>query len=110
MTPHPSTPVKHIEPNDAHDMVRSKNALIVDVRESAEWAGGHIPGAVHIPLDQIEARAREIPTDRPVIMQCRSGARSAVAAAMLASQGADNVVNLAGGIMEWADAGLPTER
>jgi rhodanese-related sulfurtransferase len=81
-------------------------AILVDVREPAEWAAGHVEGARHIPLAQLGQRQRELPVGRPVITVCRSGARSARAATLLAGQGRE-VSNLDGGMRAWAAAGLP---
>jgi hydroxyacylglutathione hydrolase len=88
---------------------RAPSVTIVDVRGATEWAEGHIPGALHIPLGYLEDRAAEIPTGRPIVLQCQSGARSAVAASLLERQGFANVINLSGGITAWAAAGLPIE-
>ena len=81
-------------------------AVLVDVREKSEWQAGHAPKARHIPLAQLPARSRELPTGRPLVTVCRSGARSRRAAALLAAEGRE-VVNLAGGLHAWARAGLP---
>ncbi len=82
-------------------------ALIVDVREPHEWRAGHIPGAVHIPLDQLAARLGELDTERDIILVCRSGNRSAYATALLGKAGFSKVYNLIGGIIAWARHGLP---
>jgi len=81
-------------------------AILLDVRESHEWQAGHAQGARHIPLGQLGQRMRELPGGRPVIAVCRSGARSARAASLLAGQGRE-VSNLRGGMRGWAAAGLP---
>ena len=81
-------------------------AVLLDVREPHEWQAGHAPGARHIPLGQLSRRAAELPERRAVVTVCRSGARSARAAAMLARDGRE-VSNLAGGMRAWAHAGLP---
>lgn len=81
-------------------------AVILDVREPHEWQAGHAPKARHIPLGQLARRAGELPRGRAVITVCRSGARSARAAALLARDGRE-VSNLAGGMHAWARAGLP---
>src|ERR1022692_903362 len=81
-------------------------AILLDVRQDAEWRAGHAPGAQHIPLSRLPARIRDLPPQRTVITVCRSGHRSAGAAALLARQGRD-VVNLSGGMQAWARAGLP---
>ena len=81
-------------------------AVLLDVREPREWQAGHAPRARHIPLGQLPRRAAELPKSRAVVTVCRSGARSARAATMLARQGRE-VSNLAGGMRAWARAGLP---
>ena len=81
-------------------------AVLLDVREPQEWQAGHAPRARHIPLGQIARRAGELPKGRAVVTVCRSGARSARAAALLAADGRE-VSNLAGGMHAWARAGLP---
>jgi len=82
-----------------------EGAVLLDVREQQEWAAGHADGARHIPLGQLPRRLRELP-DRPVITVCRSGARSAQAAGLLAGHG-HTVLNLRGGMRAWDAAGLP---
>ena len=79
-------------------------AWLLDVREDDEWAAGHVPGATHIPLGQLSARAAEVPQGTTVYVICRSGARSARAARALAGSGWD-AVNVAGGMQDWAAAG-----
>lgn len=81
-------------------------AILLDVREDAEWRIGHAPGARHIPLSRLASRAAGLPPRRTVITICRSGARSARAAALLARDGRE-AMNLAGGMRAWARAGLP---
>lgn len=80
-------------------------ALLIDVRSDMEVAQGTIPGAVHVPMHLIPLRAAELPKDRPVVVICRSGARSGQVCAFLAQQGYTNMHNLAGGVMGWARAG-----
>ena len=81
-------------------------AVLLDVREPHEWQAGHAPRERHIPLSQIARRAGELPKGRAVATVCRSGARSARAAALLAADGRE-VSNLVGGMHAWARAGLP---
>lgn len=81
-------------------------ALLLDVREPHEWQAGHAPKARHIPLADLARRASELPRGRTLITVCRSGARSARAAAQLARSGRE-VSNLTGGMHAWARAGLP---
>jgi len=84
----------------------SSGAVLLDVREPHEWQAGHAPKARHIPLSQLARRAGELPNGRAVVTVCRSGARSARAAALLARDGRE-VSNLTGGMHAWARAGLP---
>jgi len=81
-------------------------AILIDVREPQEWQAGHAQGARHIPLAQLDQRQRELPVGRPIITVCRSGARSARAASLLAEQGRE-VSNLRGGMRAWVAGGLP---
>jgi rhodanese-related sulfurtransferase len=78
---------------------------VLDVREDVEWSHGHIEGAVHIPLPQLPARLAEVPEGQTLVV-CRVGGRSAQAVAYLQRLGHD-VVNLAGGMLEWEAAGRP---
>lgn len=83
------------------------NVVLIDVRSDPEVGRGVIPGARHISLQTLASRFGEIERDRPVVFYCQSGARSAQASHFLASQGWDEVYNLAGGIVGWAGRGLP---
>jgi rhodanese-related sulfurtransferase len=83
-------------------------ALLLDVREPNEWEAGHAPGATFIPLGSVAERAGELPADRPVVVICRSGGRSARATEFLVAQGVD-AVNLAGGMRAWAAEGFTVE-
>lgn len=76
---------------------------ILDVREPAELGGelGHIDGVVHIPLGELSARVAEVPRDKPVVCVCRSGRRSAQAAAILEKAGLQDVANMTGGMIRW---------
>jgi rhodanese-related sulfurtransferase len=81
--------------------------MLLDVRTDDEWADGRIPGAVHIPMDQLMVRMDEV-GDR-VVCVCAVGGRSARVTEYLNAQG-HQAVNLDGGIYAWADAGLAIER
>jgi hydroxyacylglutathione hydrolase len=83
------------------------NALIIDVRNQDEWARGHIPNAVLVPLPVLHTRLKEIPRDRALVLHCQRGSRSAVAAATLDAFGFDDVHELSGGMSAWEAAGHP---
>ncbi len=87
------------------------NVRIIDVREDDEFIGplGHIEGAELIPLGSLSSRVSEIPKDKPLVIVCRSGARSARATEMLTKAGFDRVANLNGGMLRWRAEGHPTE-
>lgn len=84
-------------------------AAVLDVREASEYAEGHIPGAQHIPYEQLESRLGELPRGREILVYCASGVRSSVAASVLERSGVP-VTNIRGGLSSWVSAGLPTER
>lgn len=75
----------------------------LDVRQPNEVAEGSLPGALNIPLDQLPEHLSELDPSRRVVLLCRSGARSTAAAELLTSQGFDDVVNLAGGMLGVSD-------
>lgn len=81
-------------------------AIVLDVREPAEYDEGHVPGARLIPLGEMPDRIAEVPADRPLYVICRSGGRSARAVEWLTGQGID-AVNIAGGTLAWVAAGRP---
>ena len=81
-------------------------ALLVDVRERSEWDAAHVPGGIHMPYEEVRARAHELPLDRLIVVYCESGIRSSLAASILESKGR-GVSNLRGGFAAWRNAGLP---
>ena len=82
------------------------DATILDVREDAEWAAGHVEGSTHVPLSEITQRVQDVPASDPLVVVCRVGSRSAQVTAWLRQQGRE-AVNLAGGLEAWQAAGLP---
>jgi rhodanese-related sulfurtransferase len=85
---------------------REAGAFLLDVRQPDEYHEVHATGAVLIPLAEVAERVGDLPTDEPVYVICRSGARSERAALVLRRSGLD-AVNVAGGTMAWVEAGLP---
>lgn len=90
----------------ARDLIASRSPTLLDVRSDAEFADGHIDGARRINYTRLSLHAAELPRDRPVLVNCRSGARSARACAYLEHLGFE-AINLVGGVMAWEQAGLP---
>ena len=88
---------------------RGDDLVVVDVREPQEYQINRIPGSVLIPLGDIPKRYNELDPDRLLVMQCKSGARSARAADFLRSVGYPNVLNLKGGILDWIDKVDPSQ-
>lgn len=95
----------------AIQLVNRQSGIIVDVREPDEFKGGHIPRAINVPLSALNSRINELEKykNKPVIVCCRSGQRSAQAAVSLRKQGFNTVHNLSGGFSAWQRDNLPTE-
>jgi sulfur dioxygenase len=83
---------------------------VLDVRGTAEFDGelGHLEGAQLIPLDELRARAAEVPTDKPVVVVCQTGKRSGLGSLILAKLGITRTANIAGGMVRWRELGLPS--
>lgn len=99
--------IAEVDPQEA-ERLRAEGAVLLDVREEDEWAAGHAPGAVHVPLAGVGQAAATFGSST-VLAVCRSGGRSAKAAKTLAADGA-TVRNVTGGMTAWAAAGLPVVR
>lgn len=100
-----STDVEALAPAMARGEV-----AVIDVRGRNEWEAGHLPGVPNIPLGYLADRLDEVPRDRHVVLQCRTGARSAIAASLLQQHGIREASNLAGGFVAWAKSGKTVER
>jgi rhodanese-related sulfurtransferase len=98
---------REVSRDEAQKLI-DKGAQVVDVRADHEWEAGRISGATHLPLDELAQRAGEIDKERPVLLYCRGGNRSTMAAAALADAGYD-AAKLSEGIVGWAEAGLPLD-
>jgi rhodanese-related sulfurtransferase len=102
-------PVPVVTPREALRLTAEEGAVIVDVREAEELARtGRLAGALHMPLGMLPERAGQLPRDRPILIYCAAGIRSAVAARALAAMGWPSVYNL-GGFAEAAAEGIPVE-
>jgi len=86
--------------------------VVLDVRTTAEYEAGHLPGAVNVPHDQVESRASELAAfkDKQIVVYCRTGRRSEVARGTLAKLGFRNVLQLEGDWVAWSEAGRPIEQ
>ena len=106
------SPVREIGTLDATRLINSEDALVLDVRETSEYAGGRLPNAMHVPLSQLKDRGAELAKHaaRPVIVYCERGVRSSTATAALSRLGFQRVQSLRGGLRAWKDAGLPVQK
>ncbi|MFQ3633584.1 rhodanese-like domain-containing protein [Roseiflexus sp.] len=93
-----------------HALMERDNVVLLDVREPDEYAAGHIPGVRLMPMGTVPSRLSDIPTDKTVIVTCRSGNRSGQITDFLRSNGFTNVHNMQGGILAWQRAGYPVEK
>jgi rhodanese-related sulfurtransferase len=98
---------REISRDEARKLIED-GAQLVDVRAGHEWDAGRIAGATHLPLDELAGRTGEIDRERPVVLYCRGGNRSTMAADALAAAGFD-AAKLSEGIVGWSEAGLPLE-
>ena len=96
----------------ATQLINTKNAVLLDVRETKEMTGGKLPNAIHVPLSQLASRSGELAkyVSRPVIAYCDRGQRGRAATAALAELGFKDVYHLHGGFKAWKDAGLPVQK
>lgn len=95
-----------LPPEQAAELLARGEVELIDVREPYERAAGHIPGSRHVELSALTESAVSLPPERPLVFQCRIGARSAMAAFAFRRAGYD-AHNLDGGIVAWAAHGLP---
>jgi rhodanese-related sulfurtransferase len=103
----PGEDLREVSPDEARALL-GEGAQLVDVRAAHEWEGGHISGALHLPLDQLGERIEELDKDRPVVLYCRGGTRSSMATEALAASGYE-AMKLTDGVVGWAEAGLPID-
>lgn len=101
-----------VDTMQATQLINREDALVVDVREPAEFAKGRVLGARNIPLAELGKRAADLQKNKakPLIVVCQTGNRSLGAMAELRKQGFEKVFNLAGGYSAWQQAGLPVEK
>jgi len=101
--------VANLTPAEATLLMNREDALVLDVRETGEWGAGHITGARHITLGQLDKRLSELEKfkEKPIIVVCATGNRSSSACGQLKKHGFGKVYSLGGGISAWRDASLP---
>ncbi|MFN2349819.1 MAG: rhodanese-like domain-containing protein [Thioalkalivibrio sp.] len=101
-----------LPPPQAVRRINEEGSLVLDVRDNSEVKSGRIKGAKHIPLKELKTRLHELSKykDKPVVVYCRSGNRSAQACDVLTSNEFEKVVNLQGGVMAWQAASLPLSK
>lgn len=102
-----NTMPKEISTSQALNL-RNTGAFILDVRQPEEWNEYHVPASTLIPLGELESRVKELPRDKPIVVVCRSGNRSATGRDILLRAGFPQVTSLAGGLSQWRAAGYPT--
>ena len=96
-----------VSPAQAQEMIAS-GADVVDVRTDVEYEAGHLPGSRHVPLADVQSEAANLDRAKPLILYCRSGERSGMAADAFATSGWD-AHSIEGGLLQWAEDGLPIE-
>ena len=104
--------VKEVDNPAALQLINHKNAMVLDVRDESEFSAGHIRSAKLIPLLKLKERIGELERnrDKPIVVVCRSGNRSATACAMLGNNQFAQVYSLSGGMMAWQKSDLPIEK
>lgn len=112
MTLPTSSPIPTIDVLEAERRLRedADGPILLDVRETNEFEEMRAPGAVLVPTSMFMTRVDEIPADRPLMVVCHLGGRSAAVAGFLIRAGRTDVVNVAGGMDAWERAGLPLQR
>jgi rhodanese-related sulfurtransferase len=101
--------VPNLSPAEAVTLINRSNAFVLDVRDDAEFASGHIADATHIPLANLEARIGELKKyqNKPILVNCQKGMRAAKACDILRKAEFTQVNNLQGGLSAWLEAKLP---
>lgn len=103
----PLQTVRQMTVAEARQAMADGAVSVVDVRGLSEWESGHLAGATHIPLGYLAGRHAELPQGRPLLLHCKAGGRSMMAAGLLQRLGVSDVVNLVGGYDAWKSAGAP---
>ena len=101
--------VPSISPAEAVMLMNQSKTIVLDVRDEVEFAAGHIQGAKHIPLKELESRIKELDKHKkkPLLVCCQKGVRSSAASKMLAGHGFEQLCQLSGGLDKWVEAKMP---
>lgn len=104
--------LKEVSPLEATQLLNHQDAVLLDVREPQEYQDGFLPNSIRIPLGSLSEKAGQLDKhrERPIIIVCRSGNRSAQAGRMLKKMGYETVYNLGGGLHAWRTANLPISK
>lgn len=104
--------LKEVSPLEATQLLNHQDAVLLDVREPQEYQEGFLPNSIRIPLGSLSEKAAQLDKhrERPIIIVCRSGNRSAKAVRMLKQMGYETVYNLGGGLHAWRTANLPISK
>ena len=105
----PAAQIAQIAAEELHrELAASPDSIqVVDVRRKPEWEQGHLSGALHKPLDRLESMLGDLKHDRPIVVHCKGGYRSAIACSLIRRAGFENVTNLTGGLDAWQACKLP---
>jgi len=101
-----------VDPKGATELINQQNAVVVDVRPSADFSKGHIINAINIPMNGFNGQIDKLRKhqEQPILVSCRSGAQSSMACRLLRKAGFGQVYNLQGGLMAWQNANFPVSR
>ena len=97
--------VAKIDANALAQRVARDEVTVIDVRSRSEWDAGHLRDAIHIPVGYLPERLADIPRDKPIVLQCQSGSRSAIATSLLQKLGVTDAIDFVGGFGAWQAAG-----
>jgi len=104
--------IKQVGPAETTRLINHEKAIVVDVREDKEFADGHIINSIHIPMGKVKDQLSKLQKHKssPIIVSCRSGARSSSICGLLRKNGFENVFNLKGGLVAWQNASMPVSK
>lgn len=99
-----------VSPQQAINLVNGENGVFLDLRDAAEYKGGHIVEALNIPATKVESRLGELEKHKssPIILVCKMGQQAGAAGKQLRANGFERVYKMSGGMMEWSNLQLPT--